>query len=50
MPFMVLAPFRVVVGVRDDLPAAAGGVGRGRFGGAVRPRWGIRLTITPDLW
>nr|DAW23771.1 MAG TPA: hypothetical protein [Caudoviricetes sp.] len=25
-------------------------VGRGRFGGAVRPRWGIRLTITPDLW
>ena len=32
---MVLAPFRVVVGVRDDLPAAAGVVGRGRF--TVRP-------------
>lgn len=32
---MVLAPFRAVVGVRDDLPAAAGVVGRGRF--TVRP-------------
>lgn len=28
---MVLTPFRVVVGVRDDLPAAAGVVGRGCF-------------------
>ena len=32
---MVRSPLFVVVDIRDDLPAAAGVVGRGRF--AVRP-------------
>ena len=42
LPFMVRSPLFVVVDVRDDLPAAAGVMGRGRFGGAVRPCQGIR--------